>query len=132
MRCGVIFVTTLHDGFSKVNFRYDPVVVEVLKSTTVVHRWDAGRRYRRIETNRSDLLARKLVEQGYEVLVDNRPWVPVTTPLAASPIVALFNALPAYLRRPTYLALSKVLHPDRGGNTALMQQLNAAIEDDWS
>jgi hypothetical protein len=42
------------------------------------------------------------------------------------PFVVLFRTLPPSLRQPTYRALARVLHPDAGGDTALMQQLNQA------
>ena len=48
---------------------------------------------------------------------------------AGSPIKALFRTLTEHLRQPTYKALSKVLHPDAGGDTALMQQLNDTWKD---
>lgn len=38
----------------------------------------------------------------------------------------LFAQTPATLHKPVYKALSKVLHPDTGGDTAAMQQLNDA------
>jgi hypothetical protein len=37
---------------------------------------------------------------------------------------AMFSALPARLAPGAYRALSRVLHPDRGGDSRLMQQLN--------
>jgi hypothetical protein len=36
----------------------------------------------------------------------------------------LFNRLPKELHEPTFKALVKVLHPDRGGDLAMMKELN--------
>lgn len=44
----------------------------------------------------------------------------------ALPLVAVFRAVPIVLRQPTYKALSKVWHPDAGGDLRLMQELTAA------
>lgn len=47
------------------------------------------------------------------------------TPLTDWP-GAMFAALPSGLRKPAYRALSRVLHPDTGGDTEQMQLLNNA------
>ena len=40
------------------------------------------------------------------------------------PLTAFVHSLPRHLRQPVYKALAKALHPDVGGDLALMQELN--------
>lgn len=43
-------------------------------------------------------------------------------------LIVMFRRLPPALRQPVYRGLSKAVHPDRGGNTSVMQSLTGA----WS
>lgn len=60
------------------------------------------------------------------VVYDDRRQPVKTPPKAQMWADTMFDALPAVLRQPVYRALSRVLHPDSGGDTKAMQQLNAA------
>lgn len=54
---------------------------------------------------------------------------PKTAPSTGAGWAALlFAAIPERLREPVFRALIKVLHPDRDGDTAAMQQLTAAYD----
>jgi hypothetical protein len=43
-------------------------------------------------------------------------------------LIALFDEVPDDLRVGTFRALARAWHPDVGGDTVLMQQLNLAVE----
>lgn len=47
---------------------------------------------------------------------------------ARDPFFALLDQLPVTLRQPAYRALARALHPDAGGDTAVMQALNRAYD----
>jgi hypothetical protein len=123
----VILFTTGDDEQSTVRFRYDPVAVEIMKSVPV-HRWDPQAKQWTTETSWVQLLAKRFHEKGYQVAVDGELWAPPNLRTLAPPILALFDVLPAHLRAPAFKALAKILHPDAGGDTELMKQLNKAME----
>jgi hypothetical protein len=123
----VILITTLDDDYSTVTFRYDPRAVEIMKSVPV-HRWNGQDKEWTTETSWVQLLAKRFHDNGYSVAVDGDLWSPPDIKALSSPILSLFDALPAHLKQPVYRALSKVLHPDVGGDTELMKELNKAIE----
>jgi hypothetical protein len=118
-------------GLATVRFaRYDAQAVAIIKSTPL-HRWDKERKTWTVDMESVPLLAQTFETAGFLVAVDGVPWAERSTPKAetfASPLVALFGVLPSHMRKPTYRALSKVFHPDAGGDTKLMQQLNDALE----
>jgi hypothetical protein len=123
----VILFTTLDDDYSTVRFRYDETCIEIIKSVPV-HRWDRDRKLWTTETSWVQLLAKRFHDKGFQVAIDNELWKPPDMKALSPPLQALFDVLPAHLRRPAYKALSKVLHPDAGGDTELMKQLNQANE----
>ncbi|MFD4196633.1 hypothetical protein [Amycolatopsis thermoflava] len=59
---------------------------------------------------------------------ESSPLVRAATATPAPWTEAMFAALPGHLRKSAYRALAKVLHPDAGGDTALMRQLTDAYE----
>ena len=123
----ILFTTSDDDpDYTTVRFNYDPVAVEVMKSVPV-HRGDPVAKQWATESSWVELLAKRFHEKGFSVAVDGELWQPPDMTVLGSPICGLFQALPAHLRRPAYLALSRVLHPDAGGGTELMQELNKAI-----
>jgi hypothetical protein len=73
------------------------------------------------------LAAKRFDEAGFDTFVDGHPFTPTpSTTAPVDPFVALFGLLPPALRPSVYEALARVLHPDHGGDSALMQQLNRA------
>jgi hypothetical protein len=121
----VILITTVDDDRATVRFAYDPTAVAIMKSVPV-HRWDPVHKQWTTETGWVELLAKRFHDKRFLVSVDGELWTPPDPAKFAPPILALFDALPARLRNPAYKALSKVLHPDAGGDTELMKQLNEA------
>ncbi len=115
------------DGeYATVAFAYDPRAVEIIKAVPV-HRWDPDAKRWTTETSWVQLLARRYTDQGYTVEIDGDLWRPENPAAVTGPALpALFDQLPDRLRSPVYKALARVLHPDAGGDTALMQQLNQA------
>ena len=122
----MIRITT--DGYhSTVTFPYDAEAVAIIK-TIPVHRWDPKTKTWTTETSWVRLLATRLHAQGFDIAIDGVPFTPDPPKPLGLPFDALFAILPERLRLPVFRALSKVLHPDHGGDTALMQQLNRAKE----
>jgi hypothetical protein len=127
----VIRITT-HGGEARVVFDYDAEAVAIIR-TISGRRWDPDHRYWTIPTTGINLAARRFADIGFTVTVDGRPWTPpAPSPPPAraigSPVDAFYHCLPPHLREPVYKALLKVLHPDTGGDTRLMQELNASRE----
>jgi hypothetical protein len=112
-----------------VSFPYDAEAVEIIK-TIPGRRWSPDYKRWTIEAGDIRMAAVMFLRAGYDVAVDGVPYEEVSRPSAPalSPLVSFFAVLPNRLRVPTYRALSKVLHPDAGGDTTLMQELNRAIE----
>ncbi len=116
-----------------VTFPYDEQAVTIIRTIPGRH-WNAELKQWLIATDRARLAAKRFHDAGFTVTIDGRAYesTPPPSPTSATakpPLVALFNVLPDRLRQPVYKALSKVLHPDVGGDTALMQQLNRAVEE---
>jgi hypothetical protein len=112
-----------------VSFPYDAKAVELIK-TIAGRRWNPDFKRWTIEAGDIAMAAVMFVRAGYDVAIDGQPYEEVSRSSAPilSPLVSFFAALPHRLRQPTYRALSKVLHPDAGGDTRLMQELNRAME----
>ena len=123
----MILFTTLDDEHTTVRFPYDERAVQIIKSVPV-HRWDPATKTWTTETSWVQLLAKRFHDTGFPVAVDGDLWAPPDMKTLRPPMQALFDALPAHLRKPAYLALSRVLHPDAGGDQELMKQLNNAME----
>ncbi len=86
--------------------------------------WDTSLKVWLIPSSTVSAAAAELRGLGYEVVVTG-----YAAPAATSvpePWEALFYAVPVALRTKTFHALSKVLHPDAGGNLAAMQGLTRA------
>src|SRR5262245_35431914 len=97
-------------------------------------RWNKLRKRWVIPVGDVDLAVVQLRSAGWHVSViggranEEPPPTPPPARERTQPTWAdlLFTALPDRFHGPVYTALSKVLHPDIGGDTAAMQQLNAA------
>lgn len=121
-----------------VSFRYDPLLVEVVKSLPRGTRlWDAGRRIWVVDADYVDMLVDAFTDEGCQVRVSRYGsasadgaggWGQTTEERAhpAEPFEALFASLPPDLARRAYRALVKVCHPDTGGDTAVCQRLTQA------
>ncbi len=113
-----------------VTFPYDAEAVETIK-TIAGRRWDADRKHWTIGTTSVQLAAKRFTDAGFLVTVEGHAYTatPATMTNGTRPIADLFAALPPPLRPDAYKALARVLHPDVGGDTVLMQQLNDAYEE---
>jgi hypothetical protein len=119
----ILFLTSAEDdGYATVRFPYDPEAVEIIKSAPV-HRWSPRDKQWTTETAWVELLAKRFHDQGYDVAVDGELWAPPDPAALVDPLRALFEALPPRLRPAAFKALSKILHPDTGGDNAWMRQL---------
>lgn len=118
--------------WAEVRFKYNPSLVSIIKQMPS-RRWDADAKVWIIPYSSIDTLCRFFEMYDSDIgpiMVNGRPWEPAyhggDTSSSGNPFVALFGALPADLRMKAYKALATVVHPDRGGTTALMQKLNDA------
>ncbi|QJY51230.1 hypothetical protein [Pseudonocardia broussonetiae] len=130
-------ITLQNDGagpeYVRVTFRYDPVLVEVLKAIVPagLRRWDGIGKAWSVHRLYVDQLAAWARQNGHAV-ADIRPTARTATPpSAAGPRVdwaeALFAAVGPDRADAAFKALTRVLHPDLPtGDTRLMQDLNRA------
>lgn len=89
-------------------------------------RWDKERRCWVIPVDDAAALRGRLEWEGFTVQVHSN-WRPEPrTTTVVNWADSLFQALPEALAEKAFKALTRVLHPDTGGDTALMQQLNGA------
>jgi hypothetical protein len=129
----MIITITTDTAMAAVAFRYDEDALDVIRQVPGRH-WDSEERVWWIRAALVAMAAQDFTAAGFDVLVDGKPWTPPTTSSGSrndtgSPWGALFRTLPEHLRQPTYKALSKVLHPDTGGDGRLMQELNDTWKD---
>jgi hypothetical protein len=124
----VIRITT-HGHEARVEFPYDDEARLIIRSIPG-RTWDPERRCWTIERGDVDLAARRFSDAGFGVTVDGKPWTSPSWPrsMNGSAVDAFYAALPATLREAVYKALVRVLHPDAGGDTRLMRELNASRE----
>ncbi len=118
----------LGDGdYSILKFPYDEAAIKIVKSVPI-HRWSSEAKTWTVETSWLQLLEKRFTDASYTVAIDGELWTPPDMKALSPPMSALFDALPAHLRQPAYQVLSKVLHPDVGGDQELVKQLNTAME----
>lgn len=108
---------------------YSPFAAkDTVKALPGAH-WDSGQRCWVIPAAYAQFAAGELRRHGYIVTVDNesqpRPQAPDNI-RAGEPWEAMLLAVPSELRERAYKALSRVLHPDVGGDIAAMQGLTQA------
>lgn len=138
-----LVLTWLPHFGATIQFRYDPVLVELLK-TVVPSPWRTYESTTKTWTIHDDgcvdAFARMANRNGYAIETRNgllrdarRPRHEqsrkAANPTRSSSVVwaeALFAAVGKDRQDAVYKALSRVLHPDVGGDTALMQALNDA------
>jgi hypothetical protein len=91
--------------------------------------WDAATKRWVIPAADVNIAARVLREEGWRVEIIEPVQAGTRTPplpQTASWADAMFKAIPGRLHQPVFRALTKVLHPDVGGDLVAMQQLTAA------
>jgi hypothetical protein len=118
-----------YDDHIELHFRYDREALAALKSQVPgsAREWDPDEKLWIVHEPYVDRILATLRDfVGMVEVADLRRPGRRPGPVAdwAS---ALFNALPDHLRQPAFRALSKVLHPDIGGDPRLAQQLNDAF-----
>lgn len=91
-------------------------------------RWNPAGKYWTIHAGFAEQLAAQLRRAGCEAHVSrmDQGFGHSSANTASDWAAALFQAVGPERRDATYRALSKVLHPDAGGDTKLQQQLSAA------
>jgi hypothetical protein len=119
-------------GDAVVEFPYDDAALEIIRSVPG-RRWNRDARHWIIPHAEVRLAATRFHKAGFTVTIDGHPFDPAPSPpradIGGAPLTAFFRILPVALRQPVYRALARVLHPDAGGDTALMQALNRANEE---
>lgn len=118
-------------GDCEISFRYDATAVEMLKSAvpSFGRRWvSSGKTWEVTRAYTETALTALRLHFGttaVEVTDLRPPKVKPATPITSRPwAAALFERLPDRLAEPAYRALTKVLHPDVGGDGRVMQELN--------
>jgi hypothetical protein len=118
------------DDLAVVTFPYDAEAVEIVKSVPMRRYHAEPVKYWSIPTSEWRVAATRFYFAGFDVVVNDDPFTPAAVApgpaRGESPFVALFDLLPEHLRDGAYRALARVLHPDAGGDTRLMQELNRA------
>lgn len=109
---------------------YHPGFVDALKLEVDWHqrKWDAASKVWEVHRAYRDIVI-QICERFYGLVdIDDQ-----TSPTPSQPAItaggwidAMFEALPEHLHTAAYRNLAKALHPDRGGDVDLMQQLTAA------
>ena len=113
---------------------YDPDLVDALKEAIpYTHReWDKPNRVWRIDPDWGDVAVQVLTDLGATV-VDKRP--PVAPASAVPPQLqgactrlCITPDMPVVVAEAVYKAWARLKHPNVGGDTATMQQLNEDIQ----
>jgi hypothetical protein len=107
---------------------YDPLRVAL----GGIGRWDTRRKVWVVPYDAHDDLAEILQEYGLALAEDLNAMEDEIGALRQAEVAAsyraLFEALPARLRRGARNALARVCHPDAGGDTVTMQRINEAFD----
>jgi len=119
----------------QVVFPYDPPTKDDLLATLpkFARWWDPGARCWWILDAHEKMAIAVLKNRGYQVLVkdlgETQLYLERNTEGFGNVFEALLQEVPAELRLTVYRHLSLALHPDRGGSTELMKQLNTAWDE---
>jgi hypothetical protein len=127
---------TRHGDRYTVRFQYNADLVELLKTAVPSHArdWNPATKEWTIRATHAEQLASALRATGHKVLgldpprTDPPPRANNSTPDTAQWAKLLFRRIGPNHRDPVFRALTKVLHPDVGGDHSLMQELNQARE----
>lgn len=122
-----------HGASYTVRFRYDPAVVELLKAAVpgYARSWDPATKNWTVDAGHAERLASALRATGHQVIgLDPEPPPRTsTTGDTAHWARTLFRRVGPTRHEPVFRALSRIFHPDVGGDTALMQELNDARDE---
>jgi len=120
---------TIRAERADVTFRYDPAVVDLIKTIpSHLRSWDTQRKTWTIPASTVPSFVRMLEDDGHRVHIEGDAYIPPPrTPTAGGTWADdLLDAVGPQRVEPVHRALARVLHPDVGGDTMLMQALNAA------
>lgn len=112
------------DGRYSFRFHYDPDAIAIIKTAPAYAReWDPARKRWLVDIGLATVVIDMLVDHGHTVVgLPEQPRTADSTSWAEE----LLTACPPDIREQVYRALSKVLHPDAGGDVRLQQALNDA------
>jgi hypothetical protein len=128
---------TRHGTTFTVQFRYDAAVIELLKAAVPGHArsWNPATKEWTVRATHAEQLAKALRATGHQVIGIGPPRTD-PPPRAGGPILdtaqwarILFRRVGPNRREPVFRALTRILHPDVGGDHRLMQELNVAREE---
>ena len=133
----LVVLSLAPDGRLALKSRYDPDLVEVLKTMIPSYdrTWDTIAKTWYLAPEWAEGLIDTLRERGMTV-TDTRPPPPQPTTMALTVSRELHEAClalhitpdaPVAVAEASFKALAKRHHPDVGGDTATFQQLNAAL-----
>ncbi len=129
----VIF-TRQGDGYG-VRFRYDPALVELLKTAvpSYARSWDPSLKQWQVQATHARQLASALRRTGHQVIGCDADDPPPRTTTGTDPSQwahILFRRVGPTRREPVFRALTRIFHPDLPtGDGRLQQELNAAREE---
>lgn len=122
-------VITTGGGLADVSFKYDAEAVSIVKLIPSKV-WNADGKYWTIYASHVPVLANMLTARGHEVSVNGNRWVRTDAAPpprdSENPFTDFFAGLPEEYRVRAYKALTRVFHPDTGGDLVLMKKLNEA------
>jgi hypothetical protein len=134
----LVVISLASDGRLALKSRYDPGLVDAIKTMIPSwdRTWDADVKTWYLAPEWGDGLIDTLRERGMTV-TDMRPSPPPPQTTAVAVASALQEACvalhitpdaPVAVAEASFKALAKQHHPDVGGDTAIFQQLNAALQ----
>lgn len=112
-----------------VRFRYDPAVVELLKTAVpgYARDWNPATKEWTVNTGHAERLAQALRATGHQVVGLEPPPPPTNGGDPLDWARVLFTRVGPTRREPVFRALTKILHPDAAtGDTTLQRELNLA------
>jgi hypothetical protein len=120
-----------YESFIELHFSYNPAALAALRNCTpaTARTWDPDDKLWSVSEPYVDRVLRALQPHvgPIETADLRRPNLKPGVPGKANWAHALYDALPDHLKQPAFRALTKVLHPDIGGDLKLAQQLNDAF-----
>jgi hypothetical protein len=125
MKTATIFTSTT-PGWLEVVTPYDPEYLDDMKLFIPYEnrRWVPETKSWRIRANEGKYLKQILTKHHYHIIEDDTHW-----DIGSNLFDYLFEGIPDEYVNKVYYALANALHPDHGGSTKQMQDLNAAYEN---
>lgn len=122
-----------HGTTYRVRFRYDPTLVELLKTAvpSYARNWNPATKEWTVGAGHAERLASALRATGHQVIGLEPPQAGTHVPDTAGWARILFRRVGPTRHEPVFRVLTKVLHPDNPvtGDTAIQNELNAAREE---